>query len=62
MIEIQMTGICKDCDKAKLYLWNADPGAYTTDDWRISCEYENICKRVEKLCKTKAKGAENETL
>lgn len=53
MIEIQMTGICKGCDKARLYLWDSDQSAFT-HNWYVRCENEDACRRVEILCENKA--------
>ena len=57
MIKIQMTGICENCDKAKLYLWDSDQSAFT-HNWHVSCENEDACRRVEILCENKTEGEE----
>ena len=54
MIKIEMTGICKDCDKADLYLWDSK----YSQKMHVACKNEDVCKRVEMLCKSKAEGKE----
>ena len=52
MIELIMTGICEDCDKAELYLWDSDQSAFI-HNWHVACKYDNICKRVKELLEAK---------
>lgn len=56
MLAIQMTGICKDCDKGDLYLWDSDQSVFT-HNWHVSCKNEDVCKRVEMLCKGKEEAS-----
>lgn len=48
MIELVMTGICENCDKAELYLWDSDQSAFT-HNWHVTCKHEDACNRVEEL-------------
>lgn len=55
MIKLEMTGICENCDKADLYLWDFDQSAFT-HNWCAACKHEDACKRVEILLE--AEGVE----
>lgn len=53
MIKVEMTGICENCDQAELYMWDSAQNVFT-HNWHAACKYEEICKRVERLCKSES--------
>ena len=49
MVEIKMTGICRECKYAdlELYLLFPEKQKYTQrNDWRIKCKHESACLRI----------------
>lgn len=49
MIELVMSGMCKNCDKADLVLRQ-----YANREYAVECTYWKICERVWKMKEEKS--------